>query len=313
MVCCPDQSNSAYSAPFTFPGQYYTTTTTPSSLPSNPLLPQIGECGRQTEDRIIGGEIANLDDHPWAVLLEYRKNNGIRDFHCGGTLISNRYVLTAAHCIQSIPPSWRLVSVRLGEHDLTQNPDCEGYGYMRDCADYHLDIPIEEVVVNNGYSPYDDQQYNDIALIRLAKTVKFTAFVKPICLPMDNELKEKSLVGDRMEVVGWGKTETRSQSNIKLKVKIRGVDLNTCSARFQPVRRVIDTQVCAGGDRGKDSCRGDSGGGLIGTYKDSRGNYYAYLAGVVSYGPDPCGQEGFPGVYTRVSRYLDWIERNIRQ
>lgn len=98
-----------------------------------------------------------------------------------------------------------------------------------------------------------------------------------------------------------------------MKVSVTGVDLSTCSLKYSLTRKVIDSQVCAGGERGKDSCQGDSGGGLIGTYKDSRGNFYAYLAGVVSYGPIPCGQAGYPGVYTRVNKYIDWIQRNIRE
>lgn len=128
--------------------------------------------------------------------------------HCGGTLINSRYVITAAHCIQSIPSAWRLNSIRFGENDLNQNPDCEGYGSSRDCADPHINVPVEQVIVHDQYIAYNEQQYNDIALVRLTRNVKFTSFIKPICLPISNELVEKTFVGDRMEVVGWGKTET---------------------------------------------------------------------------------------------------------
>lgn len=225
-VCC-DGSSSNQQSPAVYPGQ---SSQTPFNVGNNPgaLLPRVGECGIQTSDRIIGGEKTKFDEHPWAALLEYRKckfklskpnkllhiftfliaDNGEVGLHCGGTLINSRYVITAAHCIQSIPSAWRLISIRFGENDLNQNPDCEGYGSNRDCADAYLNVPVEQVIVHDQYSTFNEQQYNDIALVRLAKNVKFTAFVKPICLPTSNELQIKSLIGDRMEVVGWGKTET---------------------------------------------------------------------------------------------------------
>lgn len=103
-----------------------------------------------------------------------------------------------------------------------------------------------------------------------------------------------------------------SQSDKKLKVAVNGTDPATCNRVYTPTRRVItDSQICAGGERGKDSCRGDSGGPLMGNYKNSRGQAYWYLAGLVSYGPSPCGQEGWPGVYTRVSKYINWINSKV--
>lgn len=85
----------------------------------------------------------------------------------------------------------------------------------------------------------------------------------------------------------------------------------TCNNVYQSQRRIIgDTQICAGGDKGKDSCRGDSGGPLMGATNGTKGQF-TYLAGLVSYGPSPCGMEGWPGVYTRVASYIDWIESKI--
>lgn len=98
-----------------------------------------------------------------------------------------------------------------------------------------------------------------------------------------------------------------------MKVGVDGVDYQRCNEVYSSQRRrIVDSQICAGGEKGKDSCRGDSGGPLMGNYKDGQGNSYTYLAGLVSYGPSPCGMEGWPGVYTRVSNYVDWIERTIR-
>ncbi|KAL3286010.1 hypothetical protein HHI36_000524 [Cryptolaemus montrouzieri] len=73
-----------------------------------------------------------------------------------------------------------------------------------------------------------------------------------------------------------------------------------------------EEQLCAGGEKEKDSCKGDSGGALMTVGVDQRGNVNWYSAAVVSFGPDPCGSVGWPGVYTRTSKYMDWILTNMK-
>lgn len=81
-----------------------------------------------------------------------------------------------------------------------------------------------------------------------------------------------------------------------------------CAGTYRAVRvRLSEGQLCAGGDRGKDSCRGDSGGPLMSLKTN---NWYA--AGIVSFGPTPCGYENWPGIYTRVSQYMDWIVGKLK-
>lgn len=98
-------------------------------------------------------------------------------------------------------------------------------------------------------------------------------------------------------------------SNVKLQVWLPVVSNEDCGRVYREKRLDIgDGQLCAGGVEGKDSCTGDSGGPLMSTGvspRDGRSRYY--LAGVVSFGPDPCGRKDWPGVYTRVARYTDWI------
>lgn len=103
---------------------------------------------------------------------------------------------------------------------------------------------------------------------------------------------------------------TGSESDVKLKVRVPVVDSNRCAQVFNRVgREIIDRQMCAGGNAGQDSCRGDSGGSLMGR-APSADNWLA--VGVVSYGPSPCGTPGWPGVYTRVGAYVDWILSKLR-
>jgi len=290
----------------------------PTSAPSKGLLPKPGTnaCGIDTSERIYGGNVTKIDEYPWLVLLEYTKPQNKKGFHCGGVLISERYVLTASHCVNSaeLPTTWTLTGVRLGEWDLDTLEDCDTSGATADCNEPPQDIPVEELIPNENYEPAGEQQYNDIALLRLARPARLTYFVKPICLPTTPELRSKTnVVGEKFIVAGWGKTEKVSQSNLKLKVDVGGVDYPKCNQVYSSQRRrIVDTQICAGGDKGKDSCRGDSGGPLMATVNDGRGNHFTYLAGLVSYGPSPCGMEGWPGVYTRVASYVDWIESKIR-
>ncbi|GAB0097787.1 CLIP domain-containing serine protease [Sergentomyia squamirostris] len=272
--------------------------------------PDKGECGIDTSNRIYGGEITLIDEYPWMVLLRYKKPGNRFGFHCGGVLINSNYVLTASHCVngRDIPVDWSLHQVRLGEHTVGQDPDCDG----DDCAPTPQDILIEERIPHPNYIPTSRNQVNDIALLRLSSQAVYSDFVKPICLPRDPYLIQNSFVGQSMDVAGWGKTESVSASNVKLKVRVNGVSKDSCNAIYRRQNvQIGDSQICAGGEKGKDSCRGDSGGPLVALNNRGRRPYW-FLVGLVSFGPSPCGMEGWPGVYTRCSSFVDWISQTIR-
>ncbi|CAG4953655.1 unnamed protein product [Parnassius apollo] len=273
---------------------------------SSKLLPDTSECGIQNNDRIVGGSSTELDEHPWLALLRYDKPRGW-GFYCAGVLISPRYILTAAHCVKGadLPDTWKLSQVRLGEYNVTSKQDC----VQGDCSPTPLDVRIEDIIPHEGYSKFDSHQQNDIALLRLARDVPYSDFIKPICLPLTQDQRNNLFSGYDMEVAGWGKTETRSMSEIKLKVRVPVVDKNTCSNVYSKANRIItEKQMCAGGVKGEDSCRGDSGGPLMGQMPTAQ-NWL--VVGVVSYGPTPCGTANWPGVYTRVGAFVDWILSHI--
>ncbi|EDV42854.1 uncharacterized protein Dana_GF18202 [Drosophila ananassae] len=277
------------------------------------LLPKAPYCGDNFENRVVGGVETGKREFPWMALIEYTKPGNIKGHHCGGSLINNRYVLTAAHCVAAIPSDWQLTGVRLGDWDTRTNPDCTTeFNGREDCNDPYVDIAVSERIPHPQYPGNARDQLHDIALLRLRDEVKYSDFISPVCLPSLPSQRDQMFLGRKAVVAGWGRTETNATSSVKLKAELDPVSTRSCNERYASQRRTVTTnQLCAGGVEGVDSCRGDSGGPLLlEDYYEGNSNYY--IAGVVSYGPTPCGLKGWPGVYTRVAAYIDFIENNIR-
>ncbi|XP_055597019.1 CLIP domain-containing serine protease B4-like [Uranotaenia lowii] len=266
-------------------------------------LPAPGTCGVSLGNRVLGGNRTDLNGYPWTALLLVQGIVGsFVSYGCGGSLIADQFVLTAGHCFRELPEDFRVTKVRLGEWDVLSDNDCvDGL-----CADPPVDIRVAGHIVHPDYTAED--YHNDIALIKLERPVQFTDFISPICLPLEENLRSMEEAFKKFTIIGWGATE-RGQlipgilgSQYKLAVEVPGISLDTCRIEYP---NVIDSEMCAGGESGKDSCQGDSGGGLV-TNDDG----YWYQFGVVSYGHG-CGAKGVPGVYTRVTSYLDWIQKRM--
>lgn len=153
-------------------------------------------------------------------------------------------MLTAAHCDKKVPRTWRLFQVRLGDWDTTSNPDCQQKRNERVCNDPYVDYPITEIIVHENYNPDSRSQYHDIALLRLARNVQYTDFIKPICLPTETNLRAIDFTGDELEVVGFGKTEVENSSTRKLKVALKAVSDNQCRMKYNHLS-IIQGQVCS--------------------------------------------------------------------
>lgn len=270
------------------------------------LLPT--QCGPVEGERIFGGNRTRLFEMPWMVLISYDSARGTK-LSCGGTLITKWYVLTAAHCVSFLGSSLKLKDVILGEWDVRKDPDCERVEGELFCAPRIRIVQIDNIIAHPGYTP--QVLADDIALIRLARPADFTLeTMKPICLPTTPELQSEKLEGMQGVVAGWGATEDGLQSSVLLSVDLPIITNRECQEIYNGSPRIFDSQMCAGGEPDKDSCGGDSGGPLMYPGKTRAGVRYVQR-GIVSYGSKRCGVGGYPGVYTRVANYMDWILDNI--
>uniref|UniRef100_A0A1A9WB41 CLIP domain-containing serine protease n=1 Tax=Glossina brevipalpis TaxID=37001 RepID=A0A1A9WB41_9MUSC len=272
-------------------------------------------CGKQVTQRIYGGEIAELNEFPWLALLLYNTN----EFSCSGVLIDNRHILTAAHCVNG--EGYRLKKgikyVRLGEFNVRTEPDCiEEINYLN-CADSVLNIEIDHIFIHPEYKENSRNKFHDIAVIRLEDEVTFSNFIMPICLPNKTTKVFDFEEGHIFSVSGWGRTDlfnkyfTNIHSPIKLKLRIPFVSKENCSKIMHRYGIQLGSeQFCAGGEFGKDTCAGDSGGPLM--YFDRKHSRWITY-GIVSYGFTRCGLAGHPAVYTNVAAYLDWIHSVITE
>ncbi|KAH8277026.1 hypothetical protein KR026_004001 [Drosophila bipectinata] len=149
----------------------------------------------------FGKSFSRPASRPWMALLEYEDPQYGRLFYCGGTLITSKFVLTAAECTKDT-----LVSVRLGEHDLGKTIDCVFFGHHKRCLDRPVDVPVEKVFVHEGFEANIEKfrVLNNIALIRLKDPVQFTYRIGPVCLPLFPDLQLESQTVKSLEAFGWG-------------------------------------------------------------------------------------------------------------
>lgn len=255
--------------------------------PKFQLTPPIhaGQCGISTpvtthQYKIVGGTRAQPGEFPWQVSM---RSNG--HHVCGGILIADQWVLTAAHCFNENknPYAWTVV---VGEHDRAV---LEGHEILE---------KVDTLFVHSHYSP--SRYYNDIAIVKLGNAVPaYTEFIRPVCLPSAND----SYDGMICTVTGWGAAHSGGVGTRSLlKADVPLISNAVCSYLMD--RTIPATEVCAGRKHGGvDSCQGDSGGPMV-CKKDGTWN----IVGIVSWGYS-CAEAYQPGVYTRVQSYLDWINQ----
>lgn len=219
-------------------------------LHPNYSLLDLKHCGINNHDRISYGNITELQEFPWMALLGYSNANGI-EWRCGGSVITARYVLTAAHCLHNLRSDTRLSVVRLGEYDISKRVDCvKRLAGETLCNPPVQDIPVERQIVHPAY---DKQKYvNDIAMIRLARNADFSGgAVTPICLPVTRKFMNAAL--KKLIVTGWGTTETQFKSDVLLKATMVSITSEECERRVRV--KPAGGQLCAQGAKKQDTCK----------------------------------------------------------
>ncbi|XP_058235092.1 hyaluronan-binding protein 2-like isoform X2 [Hemibagrus wyckioides] len=258
-----------------------------------PPVRQFETCGKPQPkrpiSRIYGGIKALPGGQPWQASIQVRSKDTTLPFRhvCGGTLIKPCWVLTAGHCIDSKKD----FQVVLGSINLAK-PEPS-----------HQTLEVVETIIHEQYRETPESVYNDIALLKLkaknGKCAEENQFVKTACLPTVNFPD-----GTECSISGWGATESQYSSSQLLDADVLLISQDTCSSN-KVYGKVIDNNMfCAGYlEGGVDSCQGDSGGPLVCVE-----NQVHYIYGIVSWG-DNCGLQNKPGVYTRVTNFVDWINR----
>ncbi|XP_076590722.1 mannan-binding lectin serine protease 1 isoform X3 [Chaetodon auriga] len=326
-VCRDGASNGSNSSYRCGPSGDWISSESGTRLPS--CLPACGRPSRSLPPqvkRIVGGRGAEPGLFPWQVLLSVEDLSRVPEdrWFGSGALLSDSWVLTAAHVLRSqrrdtsvVPVAPEHVKVFLGLHD---------------AADKRVSTSrsVEEIFLHPNFQP--DNYNNDIALLKLTERVEFNEVIRPVCLPPPHSKDDPPapLPNSLGVVAGWGisnlnasssssssgnpptlTSDLGTTSDLLQYVKLPVVSQDECQASYASRSvsyNITDNMFCAGFfEGGRDTCLGDSGGAFV--MEEGAGQSWAVF-GLVSWGgPEECGSQRVYGVYTRVAKYVEWIEK----
>ncbi|XP_012860541.2 coagulation factor VII-like [Echinops telfairi] len=229
---------------------------------------------------------------PWQAALKVQG-----ELLCGGVLLGASWVLSAAHCVYKLyPRTWKSVQVVLGEHDLGKEEGTEQVRY------------ITQMIIPHKYKARKANY--DIILLRLNTPVNFTDYVVPLCLP-DEKFSEETLAKIKFSSVsGWDQNLYNGSTALQLMTisvpRLMTQDCKENANRNISVPRLTKNMFCAGYlDGSKGACKGDHGGPHFTKYRSTW-----YLTGIVNWS-EGCAVRGHVGAYTRISKYTEWLQRNM--
>jgi len=239
-------------------------------------------CGQPVRNaRIVNGNETLPGAYPWAIGIQF-----VDKLYCGGTLVNARFVITAAHCVKGISRS--RIKLIIGDHDRRINESRQETRYIQQVF---IRPDFEKATFNN-----------DIALILMDREVQFSNSVRPVCLPNT----DRSYNGQDTTVLGWGKlSEGGLPAKLLQEATVPIMTQRKCRHETKyRTKEITENMICAGYDNGIiDACQGDSGGPMV--WRGSADQPFTQI-GIVSWGQG-CARAGYPGVYTRIGRYIEWI------
>ncbi|XP_008218019.2 serine protease snake-like [Nasonia vitripennis] len=262
------------------------------------LMPMRLRCKKPIQLFVVGGSVAEPKEYPHMVALGRTVDTSTTEYFCGGSLISDQWILTAAHCTTDARglPNVALI----GSANLNKINELNTGKLMS----------IESIKPHPDYN--SSQLYADIALIKLSKPVEFSKTVKPACLYPIPDLEPKYLWAS-----GYGSTSSfrlrEGMTGLNLtKARLQLTDMKHCKQVYRGVKQLphgidSESQLCADDKKGgwkRDTCAGDSGVPLQWTHPSG---CLQEIVAVTSFGIS-CAVPKMPAVYTKVSHYIDWIE-----
>jgi len=239
--------------------------------------------------RIVGGSAAAEGSVPWQASLAVSGSN----IFCGASIVTDRHLVTAAHCVAGVEQSvLGMVDILINEYDTTDDKS-------------PVRRKVRKVVIHPGFD--ENTLRNDIAVVTLKRSIRLVGGpISSVCLPTTTF---NTPVNSVATVTGFGTTsaDTDQPSTRLLTVDVNIISNSDCKFKNNVYSsKVVDTMLCASVPQGgKDACKRDSGGPLV----SSEGGKNT-LVGVVSWGQG-CAEARYPGVYTRVSKYRDWIDKMV--
>jgi trypsin len=255
-----------------------------TSPPGTTFAPGTCKCGIANRvNKIVGGVATEENEYPWQIGLVSSRGSTP---YCGGSIISKKEILTAAHCTQGT--SAGNIYILVGEHDVSK---ADGERKMRVCS------KAEHPSYNSRTVDYD------YAVLTLCDEISWATDAQPVCLPSVSGQAAGFNENKASIVSGWGTLRSGgSQPDILQEVTVTSMSNSQCTSGTAYSSGDITARMMCASASGKDSCQGDSGGPLT----TKSGNNY-YQTGVVSWGFG-CAQANAPGVYARVTNQLDWIK-----
>ncbi|XP_016986391.2 trypsin beta [Drosophila rhopaloa] len=253
------------------------------------LVAYAGATPTPFDGRIVGGEVTTIGQFPYQVSVQL---NG--QHICGGAVIGDNFVLTAAHCFEG--------SSVIDSEDYTVR-----VGSSEHASGGHV-LSLRQVITHGGYNPQSHD--NDLALLILNARLNYTEHLQPVPLAT---LRDPPTADTRLLVSGWGfeAEEGGASGEVGVSPQLRFVDVDLvdsdqCRRAYRQVLPITQRMICAARP-GHDSCQGDSGGPLVGFPADEGP---AKLLGIVSWGLG-CANPNYPGVYTSVAAFRNWIDAQV--